>query len=201
MALTGLNYDRNFPTIENAPGEYVVTDRNSGSVFVAGPAPTPAMLPPSFGFGDPARGIWNVVPDEAPVQRGDILRFTYKLKIPFLENWQAGAVLSKLQKDDRWKIRYFALNEEIDRLVVECEITGVFKNNPAPVVAALVAGAVLAVAVGVGVWLATVSVEKLGTLDFSELAEGKLQILPALIAGVLLFFILGALTKYKHATA
>jgi hypothetical protein len=198
VALTGTQGDRVFQNVPLPENAYVLTTRESGSVQVDGPPITGVKLPPSFQFGDPAHGIWTPLKNDAPVERGDVLRMSYKLKIPFLENWQSGALLSKLQKDDRFRIRYFALNEEIDTLQIEAEVTGVFKNNPAPVVAVLVAGAIVAVAVGVGVWLAATSVEKLGTLDFSEVSQGKINITALLVGGVILFFILGA---YKGARA
>lgn len=185
----------NWMTPPPEPGQVVFTDKLSGAATLLGDPPKIDPLPPAFSFGDPASGKWESLAENAPVSRGDVLRMSYRLKIPFLERWQTGAVLSKLQEDPRFRIRYFALHDEINTLIVEAEIVGSFKSNPIPAVAILVAGAITAIAVGVGVWMAAVSVEKLGTFDFSEVSQGKLNITALLVGGVLLFFLLSVFRK------
>lgn len=162
------------------PDTGVQTTMSSGSVIydtgdqLPSILPPESPLPPSYQVGTPSAGIWRRMPDDEQASIGDRLRFTYRLKLPFLEDWQTGALTSKLSKDDRFELHFIGVNEENSKVRIEATI----RKPMTPAI--LIAGAVLAVAIGIGVWLATESVEKLVTVQnpFSTDPNSKVNLFP-----------------------
>lgn len=171
------------------PDPVIRTDMQSGSYIDQGdqlpsilPPETP--LPPSFAVGTPSTGVWQEMKNEDLANVGDTLRFTYRLRIPFLEDWQSGALASKLSKDDRFQLHFIGVNEEQSKVRIEATI--VKPMTPA----ILVAGAILAVAIGLGVWLAIESVERLTTIQNPFDPTSKINLFPVLaVLGGLIFLV------------
>ncbi len=138
---------------------------------ISGPAvPTVAIqdevtiqaLPPSFEYGQETEGPWDTVDTDAKVLVGDTLRITYRMGLPFLEDWQTRYVVSRLNADSRFELRHVALNEEIRRLTVEVRVLKPFSP------AILVPIAIIAVLAGATIWLTTQLVEKLIVLTRAD---------------------------------
>ncbi len=172
------------PIVEPAPPEgishiisipQVVTDRYTGAAVKEVPY-TVKRNPPSDSYGVASGGSWTPVADSAQANPGDILRFTYRLKLGWLQSWQASYFIYKLEKDPRFELRHYSLNEEEKRLWVEVKV----KQNFSPVHA--VAIAIAALAVGIGIMMSVESIEKLGTI---EIGGNRINLAPFLIAGVI----------------
>lgn len=134
------------------------------------------QLPPSFEYGAPAAGAFQLLQTNDKVFVGDILRITYKLKLPFLEEWQTRFIVQRLNADSRMELRHVALNEELRILVVEVKVLKPFSP------ALLVPIAIIAVIAGGLIWVTTLSIERLGTF---QVGETKIKITPILaIAGI-----------------
>lgn len=112
-------------------------------------------LPPSFEYGQETGGAWETVPTDGKAQVGDTLRITYKMGLPFLEDWQTKFIVARLNADSRYELRHVTMNEELRRLVVEVRILKPFSP------AFLVPIAIIAVLAGAMIWLTTLLVEKL----------------------------------------
>lgn len=166
-------------------------------VAVSGPAfPTVLVrdevavqhLPPSFEYGQETPGPFFQLATEDKASVGDILRITYRIGMPFFQDWQTRFMVSRLNEDSRLELRHVALNEEIKRLVVEVKVLKPFSP------ALLIPIAIVAVLAGALIWITTLSVERLGTI---EIGETKLKIGPLLVIGGL---IVGGLALFRRAT-
>jgi hypothetical protein len=113
---------------------------------------------PTSEFGKETPGTWNAISADEPLKAGDIVRFGYRFRVPFFEEWQTNQFLSKLQKDDRFEIRHWSLSEEEGLLWIEVKI----RKQDFGLTAILVAGAIAAVGIGIGFFLVSYSIEKLG---------------------------------------
>lgn len=161
----------------------VTKGEDNGTAAVGIPA-----LPPSFVYGDVPSGRFFPADNTEEAAPGSTYRIIYHLNLPFLEEYQTSLFLSKLINDERFKIRYLALHEEVSQIVV---IVTVIKPMSVPL---LVAGAILAVAIGISVWITTSSIEKLGTVDLGDGA--KFNLTPILLGGGILIA-LSALTRKR----
>ncbi len=132
--------------------------------------------PPSESYGAASGGQWSPISDSTQSKPGDILRFTYRLKLGWFQKYQSDYFLWKLQRDPRFELRHYSLNEEEQRLWIEVKV----KQNFSPVLA--IAVAVAGLAVGIGIMLSVESIEKLGTI---EIGSNRINLAPILIAGVL----------------
>lgn len=119
-------------------------------------------LPPSYVYGTPTPGPWATLDNDAEVKVGDVLRINYRLKIPFLQEWQSDYFVSKLTRDPRYILRYYGLNEERATLTVEVEVQQ--PGSPALIYAI----AVLVAVAGGLVWITTSSIERLGTVQVGD---------------------------------
>lgn len=145
---------------------------------------TVTQLPPSYSWGSPTKGNWQQTQSTDKVNVGDVLRFTHKLKIPFLQQWQTDHAISKFQEDQRFQLLYFALNEETRTLIIEARAMSSF--SPVP----LIAAAVVIILAGAFVWVTTISIERLGTVS---IAGTKFNLAPLLVFGILAIVGLGLL--------
>jgi hypothetical protein len=126
-------------------------------------------IPPSYVYGTPTGGNFQTIASDSELKPGDVVRFNYRLKIPFLQEWQSDYYVGKIARDSRYSLRYYALHEEQSRLVVEVEILQ--SGSPALVYAIAVA----ALAVGALVFITTDSIEKLSTV---EIGDTKVKLTP-----------------------
>jgi len=138
---------------------------------------TVQQLPPSFEYGAETPGPFFQLVTEDKANVGDILRITYRIGMPFFQEWQSKFMVSRLNADSRFELRHVALNEEIRRLVVEVKVIKPFSP------ALLVPLAIAAVLAGALIWITTLSIERLGTI---EIGDTKLKIGPLLVIGGLL---------------
>jgi len=136
-------------------------------VAVAGPAyPSQLLtdeieiqhLTPSYEYGQGSQGTFEQLGTDDKAFVGDVLRITYHLDIPFMQDWQAEYLVSRLNEDSRVELRHVALNEEIRRLIVEVKVLKPFSP------AILIPIAIIAVLAGGLIWLSTRLVERLTTL-------------------------------------
>jgi hypothetical protein len=122
---------------------------------------TVTRLPPTLSLGQESKGVWKAVSGNEKVQPGDVLRFTYTFRVPFFKEWQTNKFIEKIQDDDRYQLKQWALSDEEGRLWVEVKVI----KPDFGITALLVAGAIAAIGVGIGFWLITESIEKLFTFD------------------------------------
>jgi len=136
--------------------EKVETDRQLGS-YTTTATLTANRLPPNNVFGKSNAGNWTAMKESDSVKPGDILRITYRTKIPFFQAWQVDNFISSLQKDDRYQLLYWSNSEEERRVWVEVRVI----KPDFGLTVLLVAVAIAAIGVGIGFMLTTESIEKL----------------------------------------
>jgi hypothetical protein len=166
----------------------VVTDRQLGTSVIDKDLEA-TRNPPSFSYGKETPGQWNAVSSDEPVAPGDILRFTYTFRVPFFESWQTDKFVTKLQKDERYELRHVALSEDEGRLWVEVRVV----KPDFGISALLLCAAVAAIGIGIGFWLVTEGIEKLGSSVKATSPVG-IGIILAAVA-----FVLYAFAKAKSA--
>ncbi len=162
----------------------VVTTRESGPRIIVKTA-IARRLPAQSSYGKQTAGTFKAVPESTELNPGDIYRVTYRMKIPFFQKWQRDRFLSELLEDERWEVLYFGYSEEERRIWVEYRAL----QTGSPVVL-LFAAAVLAIAVGIGIFLSVESVEKLGNV---ETPIGKVNLIGLISASVAGFFLIRAI--------
>jgi hypothetical protein len=132
------------------------------------------QLPPSFAYGRSQQGPWTEIEFNDEVQIGQILRFTYDLKLPFLQRWQAEYIAAKLSQDERYELLHAGLNEEIRKLFIEVRVLQV--SSPAIIYALVILTAVA----GAAIFATVYSIERLGTV---EIGDTKIKLGPLLALG------------------
>lgn len=133
-------------------------------------------LPPAFSFGRLSPGVFVEVDQTEPVNPGDVVRFQYRLGMPFLTDWQTDRLVDKLQRDGRYELRYTAYSPEERRLWIEVKVLQ--KASPAIVIAVAVA----AVLIGAAIFTTVESIQKLTTV---EVGSFKFNAFPIIAVGVL----------------
>jgi hypothetical protein len=143
-------------------------------------------LPPSFRYGSPTSGTWQRLGDQSEVMVGDIVRLTYRMQIPWFQTWQTDFIVWKLNRDSRFSLRHVAVNEEKRQVVVEVEVLK-------PLSPALLVPVIIITALAGGlIFLTTVSIERLGTL---QVGDTKIKLGPLLVMGGL---VLGGLYLWRR---
>lgn len=136
---------------------------------------TEVALPPSWRWGQPTEGDWKQIREEE-IQTGDKLRITYRMLVPFFTDWQRDYIVRQLVTSDRFNLRHVAMNEEERRLVVEVEVLK--PQSPA----LLIPIVIVALLAGGLIWLSTVSIERLGTVEIPGLPPIKMPAVLVLAA-------------------
>jgi hypothetical protein len=147
-------------------------------------------LPPSFTYGQPTEGVWNRLADTDEVKVGDVVRMTYRLQVPFFQDWQTDFIVARLRLDRRFNLRAVTLNEEQRRMVVEVEILKPL--SPAFLIPVIV----VAVLAGALIFITTVSIEKLSTFN---VGETKLKITPVIVIGALVLGFLALFPRFRQS--
>jgi len=146
------------------------------------------QLPPSFEYGAPSAGPFELLGTDDKAVVGDVLRITYKLKLAWLEEWQTRFLVSRLNADSRFELRHVALNEELRILVVEVKVLKPFSP------ALLIPIAIIGVIAGALIWVTTLSIERLGTI---KVGDTTIKIGPLLVIGGLAVAGLAILNRVK----
>lgn len=144
--------------------------------------------PPSFYYGKETSGNWLKVSGNEEAKIGDVVRISYRMRIPFFQKWQMENFIEKMQKDSRLQLRYIAMSEEESTIWVEAKVLQPFS----PLL--LFAGAVLALAVGAGIFITVQSIERLGTVDTPI---GSVNFIGFITLGVTAIFVLSAVKAYR----
>jgi len=146
------------------------------------------QLPPSFEYGAPSAGPFELLGTNDKALVGDVLRITYKLKLAWLEEWQTRFLVSRLNADTRFELRHVALNEELRILVVEVKVLKPFSP------ALLIPIAIIAVIAGGLIWVTTLSIERLGTV---QVGNTTIKIGPLLVIAGLAVAALALVPRLK----
>lgn len=129
------------------------------------------------------QGPGKFLTPEDTVKSGDILRITYQLRVPFLQDFLVRALEARWRADKRIQVLHYVYYEETSYIILTCRIISPF--SPPLVVAAALA----AVAIGFGIWLVAVSVEKVSAV---KTPFGDFNIAGAIVAGLVGIFVLKA---------
>ena len=148
------------------------------------------QLPPSYEYGQDSPGIWSELMTDEKADVGDVLRITYKLKLPFLQTWQSDFIVSRLNADPRFELRHVALNEELHRLTVEVKVIKPFSP------ALLIPLAIAAVLAGALIWVTTLSIERLGTV---KVGDFKVNFTGIVVVGGLILAAMSIWPRVKNA--
>jgi hypothetical protein len=131
--------------------------------------------PATYTFGKPTTGSFSEVDGTQEVKVGDTVRLTYDLRLPILLDWQKDYIVSHVQADPRFDVRYVAYSADEGKVWIEVRVL----QAMSPV--ALIAIAVIGLLAVAGIWLVTSKMEKLSTLTVPGL--GPVNTFPILVVG------------------
>jgi len=131
-------------------------------------------LPPAFTFGKSQVGDWRPIAQETELQVGDVARFTYRLRVPYFQEWQINKFLEDMLKQRRVKLLYFAHSPEEGRFWIEAQLLQ--PSSPALLIGIFILG------IGVG-WMALGALESIESLGKFKVpgTETEINFIPFLI--------------------
>jgi len=183
-------YQRNRKGAErNSQGEalFRASELPQGAPAVASSSSLPSYETGRL-FATPGAG--RFLEDTDTVHSGDVLRISYRLRIPFLQKFQVAAYEYRLRQDSRIELLHFVHYEEEGTITITVRLISPF--SPPFIVAAALA----AVGIGIGVFLLALSVEKLTTV---KTPIGDFNIGAVVFTGILGYVAVKALTGASTA--
>lgn len=145
--------------------------------------------PPSYSYGKPTEGRWEEVSNTQEAKVGDVVRVTYRMRIPFFQKWQMDRFVSKMQEDSRFQLRYVAMSEEESTIWVEARLL----QNFSPLLFFAIAAA--AIGVGIGILISVNSIERLGVIETPLGKTNIIGVVTLVVTGVAALAAVKALKK------